>query len=219
MKSNKGFSLVELIVVIAIMAILAAVAVVSYSVYIERAQDAADQKYLSDVVYRAELFAMENQIQLEQVVVAPEVDDPEDIMLIIGWDADKNPIYYDGDASEIYKSVGNAKVEGGMNNGLFDPSHPNIVEPEQTVPGAESCMHTDCEVETVASTCIQHGTKTTTCKTEGCGYKKVEQLPLGDHDYPAEPNAVQGGFAYYVCADCGKIIIESTSGQPIVPIG
>ena len=67
MKDNKGFSLVELIVVIAIMAILATVAVVSYSVYIERAQDAADQKYLADVVSRAELFAMENQIQLWKI--------------------------------------------------------------------------------------------------------------------------------------------------------
>lgn len=219
MKSNKGFSLVELIVVIAIMAILAAVAVVGYSVYIERAQDAADEKYLSDVVYRAELFAMENQIPLQQVVVAPVVDGPEDIMLVIGWDGANNPIYYTGDTREIWESVGNATLQGGLNNGTYVPDQPEIVEPEQTVPGAESCSHKDCEVDTVPSTCKTHGTITTTCTDPACDYKKVEKLPLGDHTYPSEPNAVQGGFAYYVCEHCGKIIIESTGGSAIVPIG
>lgn len=219
MKNNKGFSLVELIVVIAIMAILAAVAVVGYSVYIDRARDAADEQYLADVVYQAELFAIENQIGLQQVVVAPEVDGPEDILLIVGWDGAGNPIYYTGDTSEIWQAVGNATLQGGLNNGTFVPGQPEIVEPEQTVPGAESCEHTDCEVETVPSTCKTHGTVTTTCTDPACDYKKVEKLPLGDHAYPPQPNAVQGGFAYYVCADCGKIIIESTGGQPIVPIG
>ena len=56
MKNNKGFSLVELIVVVAIMAILAAVAVVSFSIYIDRANDAADFDYLSNLTYLAELY-------------------------------------------------------------------------------------------------------------------------------------------------------------------
>ena len=47
MKNNKGFSLVELIVVIAIMAILAAVAVAGLSIYIPKAQQAADNELLS----------------------------------------------------------------------------------------------------------------------------------------------------------------------------
>ena len=47
--NNKGFSLVELIVVIAIMAILAAVAVVGFSVYIPKAQKAADEQMFSDI--------------------------------------------------------------------------------------------------------------------------------------------------------------------------
>ena len=216
MRDNKGFSLVELIVVIAIMAILAAVAVVSYSVYIDRAQAAADQQYLSDVVYHAELYAMEHQIQLEQVVVAPVVDGPEDIALIVGWDESGAPIYYDGDISEIWEAVGNATLKSELNNGVFDPSVPGIEIPDEVQGQAHA--H-DFVVQTEPSTCKKHGTKTTTCADSDCTYSKVEKLPLGEHDYPAEPNVVQGDFAYYVCADCGKIIIKSTSGQPIVPIG
>jgi len=49
MKSNKGFTLVELIVVIAIIAILAAVAIPVYSNYIDKANDAADLQVLDGV--------------------------------------------------------------------------------------------------------------------------------------------------------------------------
>lgn len=48
-KNNAGFSLVELIVVIAIMAILAAVAVIGVSVYIPKAQKAADEQLVADI--------------------------------------------------------------------------------------------------------------------------------------------------------------------------
>lgn len=214
MRDNKGFSLVELIVVIAIMAILAAVAVVSYSVYIDRAQQAADQQYLSDVVYRAELYAMEHQIQLEQVVVAPVVDGPEDIALIVkdSVTGELTTIVTD----EIFESVGGYAFGEKYNNGMFDPNVPGIEIPDEV----QGQAHThDFVVQTEPSTCKKHGTKTTTCADSACTYSKVEKLPLGEHDYPAEPNVVQDDFACYVCADCGKIIIKSTSGQPIVPIG
>ena len=46
-KNNAGFSLVELIVVIAIMAVLAAVAVIGVSIYIPKAQEAADNELLN----------------------------------------------------------------------------------------------------------------------------------------------------------------------------
>lgn len=46
-KNNAGFSLVELIVVIAIMAILAAVAVIGVSIYIPKAQEAADKELMN----------------------------------------------------------------------------------------------------------------------------------------------------------------------------
>lgn len=51
MKTNKGFSLVELIVVIAIMAIIAAVAVPVYNVYIDKANKAADEQLVGDIKY------------------------------------------------------------------------------------------------------------------------------------------------------------------------
>ena len=55
MKSNKGFSLVELIVVIAIMAIIAAVAVPVYNTYITKAQDGSDQNTVSEVTHAADV--------------------------------------------------------------------------------------------------------------------------------------------------------------------
>ncbi len=56
-KNNAGFSLVELIVVIAIMAILAAVAVVGVSVYIPKAQKAADEQMIADVQKAVDLYS------------------------------------------------------------------------------------------------------------------------------------------------------------------
>ncbi|MBR2445795.1 MAG: type II secretion system protein [Clostridia bacterium] len=61
MKNNKGFSLVELIVVIAIMAILATVAVIGVSVYIPRAQKAADAELVNDIIYAVTLRDYETQ--------------------------------------------------------------------------------------------------------------------------------------------------------------
>jgi prepilin-type N-terminal cleavage/methylation domain-containing protein len=82
-KNNKGFSLVELIVVIAIMAILAAVAVVSFSVYIQKAKEANDLEYESNVKYFAQLAATEHQFVLDDVELEDIVDGPEDIKLVI----------------------------------------------------------------------------------------------------------------------------------------
>ena len=61
--NNKGFSLVELIVVIAIMAILAAVAVVGFSMYIPKAQQAADKQLVSDVEYALNLSMQTGEIK------------------------------------------------------------------------------------------------------------------------------------------------------------
>ena len=51
MKSNKGFSLVELIVVIAIMAIIAGVAIPVFSGYIDKANKGADADFMAQVQY------------------------------------------------------------------------------------------------------------------------------------------------------------------------
>ena len=211
MKDNKGFSLVELIVVIAIMAILATVAVVSYSVYIERAQDAADQKYLADVVYRAELFAMENQIQLEQVVVAPVVDGPEDIVLIV-----KDSVTGELTtkvADEIFESVGGYAFGENYNNGKFDPDATPITPPTAGE-GQPTHDHTMNDVDSREPTCMTVGYIHREC---ACGKTEVETLAMIDHDYQLV--AEKDEFTYYVCDMCGKIIIKSTNGTPIVPIG
>ena len=55
MKSNKGFSLVELIVVIAIMAIIAAVAIPVYSNYVTKAEDAVNLQQVNDLVHATKI--------------------------------------------------------------------------------------------------------------------------------------------------------------------
>ncbi len=62
-KNNAGFSLVELIVVIAIMAILAAVAVIGVSVYIPKAQKAADEQMVADIKTAVDLYANLESVQ------------------------------------------------------------------------------------------------------------------------------------------------------------
>ncbi|MBE6543820.1 MAG: prepilin-type N-terminal cleavage/methylation domain-containing protein [Ruminococcaceae bacterium] len=59
MKSNKGFSLVELIVVIAIMAIIAGVAIPVYSAYITKAEESNSVQLCADAAYAAELANIE----------------------------------------------------------------------------------------------------------------------------------------------------------------
>lgn len=55
MKTNKGFSLVELIVVIAIMAIVSAVAIPVYQSYLTKAEDAVQLQSVSELAYAVEL--------------------------------------------------------------------------------------------------------------------------------------------------------------------
>ena len=68
-KNNAGFSLVELIVVIAIMAILAAVAVIGVSVYIPKAQKAADQQLAADIEKTMNMYAQAGDLTPGDYVV------------------------------------------------------------------------------------------------------------------------------------------------------
>ena len=219
MKNNKGFSLVELIVVIAIMAILAAVAVASYSIYIDRAQDAADRNYIDNILYFSQLFAVENQIPLEGVVIDPEVTGPENIKLIIGYNADGTPIYYEGDVSEIYEAVGDGYVEGGFNNGKFDPDFDDIVIPPDH-PGLNTCNHTDKTLlHEQPATCTQDGWKQYRCNNSDCqrGWTEKTADAKGHHFSEILTNG-ESKYKYYACDDCGRIQIKSSDGSVIVPI-
>ena len=70
-KSNKGFTLVELIVVIAILAILAGVAIPVYNGYIKRAQDASVVTEL-DAIATAAQAANATVGQIDLIVVTPD---------------------------------------------------------------------------------------------------------------------------------------------------
>lgn len=214
MKNNKGFSLVELIVVIAIMAILASVAVVSYSVYIDRANEAVDREYISNVIYRVKLFALEYGIGVEEIVIAPEVDGPEDIQLIIGWKENGDPIYYedytDENRNEIYDSVGNHVMSGDHSN--YDPN----VSIKPIVPptgggdeGGDEHVHDRTEVSRVDSTCVTPGTVTYKC---GC----TEQLALGKHNLQLADSFET--FELYECTVCGHNVIKNSGGNAVAPI-
>ncbi len=68
-KSNKGFTLVELIVVIAILAILAGVAVPAYTGYIKRANQSADDSQIAVMNQAIEATCALNGVQVSDVTV------------------------------------------------------------------------------------------------------------------------------------------------------
>ena len=72
MKSNKGFSLVELIVVIAIMAIIAGVAIPVYSAYITKANEGTDESVYGEAVYAAKLAVVEPGYNAVTITVSAE---------------------------------------------------------------------------------------------------------------------------------------------------
>ena len=59
-KSNKGFTLVELIIVVAIIAVLTAVAAPQYIKYVERSRYATDLNCLAEIAHAAEIAKVGN---------------------------------------------------------------------------------------------------------------------------------------------------------------
>ena len=222
--NNKGFSLVELIVVIAIMAILAAVAVASFSIYIERANDAADFEYLSNLTYFAELYAIENQLGLDSVVVSEHgVKGPEDIGLWIIDPATGEKVLYSypkyESIKEIYDAVGDweFKGEGFKDETEFKPG--NEEDKDNSNEGDGSCTTEHNYTTTkVDSTCKRAGYIKQECSE--CGKVNIQELPLADHDYPEAPTFENGKYTYFVCqtSGCSQIKIMSSDGSVIVPI-
>ena len=219
MKNNRGFSLVELIVVIAIMAILAAVAVASFSIYIERANDAADFEYLSNLMYLAELFAIENQLDLDSVIVSEQgVSCPEDIVLLITIPGqDDNRILTGDKIKEIYDAVGNWEFKGEGFKDVIDIK-PGENDDNHVNEGDKDCDHADCDITYRAPTCKHSGYEKRSCKS--CTYEQVFVYDAtGVHDYSDPPKHV-GNYYYYVCATngCSQVKITGKDGSIIVPI-
>lgn len=222
MKNNKGFSLVELIVVIAIMAILAAVAIASFSIYIKHAQDASDMDYISNVLYRVKLFSLEKGVEIKEVVISPVVDGAEDIQLIIGWDENGKPIYYQGaDKGEIYETVGNYTMYGEYlpDDVIIKPLIPGGVTDGGS--GGENSGHTTHNPtilqEHKDSTCVEYGYDRYQCSIDGCNYVETRYATsLGAH----RKKKVGGtdGYEIHQCEDCGNLVILSTTGNAIVPL-
>lgn len=215
-KNNKGFSLVELIVVIAIMAILAAVAVVSYSIYVDRAKEAADKDYIHNVVYFSELYALENELPLAWVEIEPEVNDKDDIKLII-----QNPdgTVYAVTSQEVYDAVGNGTITGGLNNGLYQPgmSDPTRLPPEE-LPTTPCPNHPGVQPtagETEPPSCTHDGWQEYICNGDQCPSRWLEILPA-QHQY--EQVSADSRYTYSRCKECGHIRIQGPDGSVIVPI-
>ena len=224
MKNNKGFSLVELIVVIAIMAILAAVAVVSFSIYIERANDAADFEYLSNLTYFAELYAIENQFGLDSVVVSEHgVKGPEDIGLWVIVPGQEEPKLVTGDKiQEIYDAVGDWEFKGEGFKDEIDPMPENKEDLDDSNNGDGSCKqetdHEYSEITKVDSTCKRAGYIKYKCSK--CGKENIQEQPLDDHEYPSTPTFTNGKYSYYICETdgCSQVKIMSSDGSVIVPV-
>ena len=225
MKNNKGFSLVELIVVIAIMAILAAVAVVSFSVYIERANDAADFEYLSNLTYFAELYAIENQVGLDSVVVSEHgVKGPEDIGLWVIVPGQEEPTLVTGEKiQEIYDAVGDWEFKGEGFKDEIDSKPENKEDKDESNDGDSQKCPTEADhnytTTKVDSTCKRAGYIKNECSK--CGKVNIQELPLADHDFPDTPTFQNDSkYSYYICETdgCSQIKIMSSDGSVIVPI-
>ena len=214
-KNNKGFSLVELIVVIAIMAILAAVAVTSFSIYIDRAQEQADEEYLINLLHYAELFAIERQLNLQWVEIAPEVQDKDDIKLIYKDSDDSLREYLEPDEQEIIEAVGQGFIEGGWNNGKYKPEQ-ELPPPPDYEGDDPDCQHlNEVLLYEQAPTCTQSGWKQYRCPDCQRGRTEDTGDPIGHRFEVIES---KGKYTYSACDNCGRIQIKSSDGSVIVPI-
>ena len=192
MKNNKGFSLVELIVVIAIMAILAAVAVVSFNIYIQRAKEANDEEYRSNVEYFAILEATEHQFELagDKVVLEDIVDGPEDIKLVVAEPSGQVIEYSYSD--EAYKDI-ILDIFNAVGKWTF----------------SYACDHAGAPKTEVEANCVEGKHLLYSC----CDYKEYisneidpdNHAPVSDEEKAsAEPNA--DGFYYIYCEWCKRYI-------------
>lgn len=195
---NAGFSLVELIVVIAIMAILVGVAVPVYTSYIEKAEKAADEQYLSDVVYAAQLFAAENGLELYKIAVAPKVD-AENQKGVELFAKDGDTVYRVEDLTDFYATIGSHNTDM-----VFD----HYYTPDKTTTESEGTCTEHDWVEDPAATCVTDGLKK--CKKDGCGATQI--ISASGHQQGSLLFVV-GNLEIYACAH------EGCEYQIVIPRG
>ena len=235
-KNNKGFSLVELIVVIAIMAILATVAVIGFSAYIQKARNAADTEYISNVVYFAELFATEHQVGIESVHLPKDkVDSVDDIKIWVIDPVTGEPVLKDHTElpwiQDIYDGVGDWEfigdlefddidgVTGGNTSGGGSNDDENENENEDIVTPDPSCEHTSTYEEIIKpATCQTTGKKAIKCSS--C-QKTIEQVTIArlSHNYEIMTDVHIDGFTISQCSMCKEKQIKNENNLPLVPVG
>ena len=93
--SNKGFSLVELIVVIAIMAILAAVAIPTFAHFITMAKEASDIAFMNDLEHAIMLAATADMKTGEISELKVEINKNDGSIIKITY-FDEHHLDYDG---------------------------------------------------------------------------------------------------------------------------
>jgi len=101
-KSNKGFSLVELIIVIAIMAILIAVLAPQYLKYVEKTKRSTDAKAFGEVV------------QATEVAIADPLNAFDGNSVTVSWSGSGNTASFTVDNTNIQNEVAN--VVNGSNS-------------------------------------------------------------------------------------------------------
>ena len=154
MKSDKGFSIIELVVVIAIMAILAAIAIPTFSIFITKARESTDIQYMHDVEYAIKLaYAHDPSVEITEIVICvnKESGHVEDIKYFIDgeWDGevkvdDEGYSHINGDEDEVaplldleynfkaWNSVGTNK--NWQTNWILELVEPGFAPPKEHAP-------------------------------------------------------------------------------------
>lgn len=191
--NNKGFSLVELIVVIAIMAILVGVAVPVYTGYIDRAQEAVDDQYLSEVVHAAQIYAAEKGLELHSIAIAPVVDAEagKGIELFLS-ETDRV-----ADLSGLYAIIGSHTFKDADTTNLhyYTPETPEAGTPEEE-------NHTHDFQPAKQETCLEDGYKQCACGA-------TEIIPALGHN-PGTTFTQVGNLKIYTCTHDGcnyKVVV------------
>ena len=122
-KSNKGFTLVELIIVVAIIAILSAVVAPQYIKYVEKSRGAADADSFGSVIQAVNVLVADGKITSTTTFTVGNdgsvkigTSDATDVTDLTGT----IPAFKSSDATTATKTV-TATISGGVAEVTFEP--------------------------------------------------------------------------------------------------